>query len=129
MRILSEEDKKRAIEYLKFNLMERKWPFYEDVDLEMLLSVNFNDKELALYDGLLKKSAVDAIKLPGGIEKPSNREYWLGLADETRKKISLAIKSGAYEDIKEEMKKSGLFDRFLPTSRGNSYSLKRADSI
>lgn len=126
MRILTAEEKAKAIEYIKFKLMEEKWPFFSDTQIEMLLENNLNAQELAVYEGLMAKSRVDSIKLPGGLEKPSNREYWLSMANELKRKIAYAIDAGAYEDIIDEMRAAGLLEAFKAVS-GGFYSMTRAD--
>lgn len=128
MRILTDEQKAKAVEYIKFKLLEDKWPFFSDVQIGMLLEENLNAQDLAVYEGLLAKSRVDSIELPGGLKKPSNREYWLSMASEMRRKIASAIDAGAYNDIIEELTAAGLLDVFK-TSGGGFYSMARVDEI
>lgn len=65
---------------LKFNLREKDSPYFTDQELETLLMKNDNDINKASYEGLVMKSEDDSIALPGGLDVPSNRAYWLGLA-------------------------------------------------
>ncbi|KEH91679.1 hypothetical protein Z962_p0056 (plasmid) [Clostridium botulinum C/D str. BKT12695] len=70
------------IEILKFNLQERQYPYFEDVELNVLLETNDNDINKASWKGcLLKANADDGINL-GPLKTDSNREYWLGLAEQ-----------------------------------------------
>ncbi|MZQ76209.1 MAG: hypothetical protein GT589_08690 [Peptoclostridium sp.] len=130
MRILTDEQKTKAIEYIKFKLLEDKWPFFSDAQIEMLLENNLNAQDLAVYEGLTAKSRVDSIELPGGLKKPSNREYWLTMANEMKRKIAAAIEAGAYEDILDEMKSAGMLGEFKTSgSGGGFYSMARVDHI
>ncbi|MBU3205132.1 hypothetical protein [Clostridium algidicarnis] len=77
------------LEILKFNLQEREYPYFEDDDLNLLLQYNDDNINKASYKGcLLKANADDKLEV-AGVKLSSNREYWLGLAEEYRK---------AYED-------------------------------
>lgn len=124
-RVLTGEQKEKAIKAIKFDLEERKFPFFEEDEIAFLLEKNLNVEELAIYDGLIKKSRIDSIKLPSGLEKPNNREYWLNLANIQKDKIISKIKSGAYDDIADEIKAFG----FTADKRGSFKVLKRADEI
>ena len=71
-----------AIQSLKFNLLESKYPYFDDLELQTLLKNNNNNILLASYKGcLMKAQADDSIKI-GSLQTSSNREFWLGLADE-----------------------------------------------
>ncbi|MZQ75261.1 MAG: hypothetical protein GT589_03780 [Peptoclostridium sp.] len=129
MRILTDEQKISAIAYIKFKLLEDKWPFFTDAQIAMLLESNLNAQDLAVYEGLVAKSRVDSIELPGGLKKPSNREYWLSIAGEMRRKIAAAIEAGAYADIITEMEATGLMDVFRTSNGGGFYSMMRVDEI
>jgi len=128
VRILTEDQKIKAIAYIKFKLLEDKWPFFTDAQIELLLESNLNAQDLAVYEGLIAKSRVDSIELPGGLKKPSNREYWISVASEMRRKIAAAIEAGAYNDIIEDMRTVGLLDVFK-SSGGGFYSMMRVDEI
>ncbi|MBC2579990.1 hypothetical protein [Clostridium sp. DJ247] len=68
------------LQKLKFNLQEKEYPYFEDSDLEMLLE-QYTDVPTATYYGCLLKASVDSITV-AGIVIPSNREYWLTLANQ-----------------------------------------------
>lgn len=69
------------IETLKFNLQERQYPYFSDVELQMLIDNNDGDIQKASYQGcLMKAQADDSVNL-GPIKTESNRDYWLTLAD------------------------------------------------
>ncbi|NFC27833.1 hypothetical protein EXM98_04070 [Clostridium botulinum] len=69
------------IEILKFNLQERQYPYFEDVEINVLLETNNNDINKASWKGCLLKSADDGTNL-GPLKTESNRDYWLGLAEQ-----------------------------------------------
>lgn len=69
---------------LRFNLREEKSPYFREAELTYLLEKNNNDISKATYEGLIIKSEDDSIALPGGLQVPSNRDYWLGLAKKYR---------------------------------------------
>lgn len=72
------------IDKLKFNLREESSPFFDEQELMYLLEDNRYDIRKATYQGLVIKSEDDSIALPGGLQVPSNRNYWLGLAKKYR---------------------------------------------
>ncbi|MBU3208526.1 hypothetical protein KPL28_02615 [Clostridium algidicarnis] len=95
-----------SLEILKFNLQEKEYPYFEDDDLNLLLESNDNNINKASYKGcLLKASADDKLEV-AGVKLSSNRQYWLGLAEEYKK---------AYEDS------------LLGTVTGYKTSMKRVD--
>lgn len=74
------------IEVLKFNLQERQYPYFQDIELNVLLETSDNDINEASYKGcLMKANADDAINL-GPLKTESNRDYWLTLAESFKPK-------------------------------------------
>ncbi|ACQ53875.1 hypothetical protein HYH82_06725 [Clostridium botulinum] len=70
------------IEIIKFNLQERQYPYFEDAEVDVLLETNDNDINKASWKGcLFKANADDAVNM-GPLKTESNREYWLGLAEQ-----------------------------------------------
>lgn len=69
------------IEVLKFNLQERQYPYFTDVELQMLLDNNDSDVGKASYQGcIMKAQSEDGVSI-GSLKTESNRDYWLGLAE------------------------------------------------
>lgn len=70
------------LEKLKFNLQERQYPYFTDIELELLLE-NYNDNiwKASFQGCLLKANADDSVTL-GPLKTSSNRDYWLGLAQQ-----------------------------------------------
>lgn len=76
------------IEVLKFNLQERQYPYFTDVELNVLLEISDNDINKASYKGcLMKANADDSITL-GPLKTGSNREYWISLAESFKPKLT-----------------------------------------
>lgn len=69
------------LEILKFNLQERQYPYFSDVELQMLIDNNDGDISKASYQGCLMKAQADDSVNIGPIKTESNRDYWLTLAD------------------------------------------------
>ncbi|APC41062.1 hypothetical protein [Clostridium estertheticum] len=69
------------IDFLKFNLQEREYPYFEDDELELLLESNDGDIKKASHQGCILKAAADDKLEVAGIKLSSNREYWLTLAE------------------------------------------------
>lgn len=65
---------------LRFNLRELENPYFSEAELNHLLEKNDNNLRKASYEGLLIKAEDDSIALPGGLQVPSNQNYWLNLA-------------------------------------------------
>lgn len=71
---------------LRFNLRENVsaegcgCAVFSESELMTLLEKHGGDVRAASYEGLLIKAENDSIKLPDGLDVPSAREYWLGLA-------------------------------------------------
>lgn len=63
------------LERLKFYLLEDKFPYFNDTDLENLLT-EFTDVKIAAYEGCLIKAQDDSVKL-GPISTVSNESFWL----------------------------------------------------
>ena len=74
---------------------------------------------------MVKKARIDSIKLPSGLEKPNNREYWLNLANIQKEKILAGIKAGIYADVANELLALGFTER----KKGVFRVMKRADEI
>jgi hypothetical protein len=74
------------LEVLKFNLQERQYPYFNDIELQMLLDNYQGDIKKASFQGcLMKAQADDGVNL-GPIKTESNREYWLTLAESYKPK-------------------------------------------
>lgn len=71
------------IERLKFNLLESKFPYFSDDDLQNLLEVNNGDVRKASKEGCLIKAQDDGIKL-SGMEIPNNVNLFLRRAKQFR---------------------------------------------
>lgn len=95
------------LEILKFNLQEKEYSYFEESDLNLLLETNDNNIYKASYKGCLLKANSDDKLEVSGVKLSSNREYWLGLAEEYKK---------AYENSLEKI---------VPT--GYKMSMKRID--
>ena len=63
------------IEKLRFYLLEDKFPYFEEVDLQKLLDV-YIDPMVAVYKGCLIKAQDDSVAL-GPINTVSNENFWL----------------------------------------------------
>lgn len=70
------------LEVLKFNLQERQYPYFEDTELQLLLENNENNILKASWKGCLLKATADDGANIGPIKTESNREYWLGIAEQ-----------------------------------------------
>lgn len=71
-----------SLEVLKFNLQERQYPYFDDTELQLLLTSNDNNVLKASFKGCLLKANADDGVTVGPLKTTSNREYWLGLADQ-----------------------------------------------
>ncbi|BDR66725.1 hypothetical protein K144313037_p20790 (plasmid) [Clostridium tetani] len=92
------------LEMLKFNLQEREYPYFEDNDLSLLLQSNDNNINKASYKGcLLKANADDRLEV-AGVKLSSNRQYWLGLAEEYKKAYEESLQ-GTITGYKTSMKR------------------------
>ncbi|HBJ2602287.1 TPA: hypothetical protein LA751_001566 [Clostridium botulinum] len=67
---------------LKFNLQERQYPYFEDNELKILLENNDNNVLKASWKGCLLKATADDGTNLGPLKTESNRDYWLGLAEQ-----------------------------------------------
>ncbi|MDI6617894.1 MAG: hypothetical protein QME45_04340 [Clostridiales bacterium] len=63
------------LENLKNNLLEDKFPYFTDIDLQNLLT-QFNTVQEASYQGCLIKAQDDSVKL-GPINTASNEKFWV----------------------------------------------------
>lgn len=70
------------LERLKFYLLEDKFPYFSDADLENLMA-EYDDVKVAAYNGCLIKAQDDSVKL-GPISTPSNERFWLRRAQKFR---------------------------------------------
>lgn len=89
------------LELLKFNLQEKQYPYFDDVDLITLLESNDNNLLKASWKGcLLKANADDGVSL-SSLKVDSNRDYWLGLAKqyEIEYKSSPEYKNSGYKNF------------------------------
>lgn len=78
-------------ELLKFNLQERKYPYFAENEIELLLQNNDNNILKASWKGcILKANADDGVSL-GPIKTDSNREYWLDLAKQYKSEYEANI--------------------------------------
>lgn len=73
---------------LKIILREESSPFFSDEDLEYYYERNNEDIERTAFECLLVKAEDDSISLPGGLNLPNNKDYWLRLARKYRPKGS-----------------------------------------
>lgn len=113
------------IQFLKNELLEDKFPYFSDEMLEHLYKSSFNELDFAVYNGLLKKARNDFIKLPSGLEKQSNRDFWNALAVEQMQKILANVKLGKYnQELTNYLK---IFS--MSSSSGSFRLMKRADEI
>lgn len=71
-----------SLEVLKFNLQERQYPYFDIVELQLLLENNDNNVLKASFKGCLLKANADDGLTVGPLKTASNREYWLGLAEQ-----------------------------------------------
>ena len=71
---------------LRFNLRETSegcdcaCAAFSDEELLLLLRKHDGNVNAASYEGLLIKAKCDSLRLPGGLELPDGRNYWLALA-------------------------------------------------
>ncbi|AJE09790.1 hypothetical protein [Clostridium botulinum] len=70
------------LEVLRFNLQERQYPYFEDAELEMLIENNENNVLKSSWKGCLLKATADDGTNLGPLKTESNRDYWLGLAEQ-----------------------------------------------
>lgn len=68
------------IQELKLILREESSPFFTDEELAYYLEKNSNDVTKTAYECLLLKAEDDSISLPGGLNLPNNKQYWLNIA-------------------------------------------------
>ena len=71
----------------KIELRETKNPFFDDEEIEYYINEKHNgDFNAAMYEMCLLKAEDDSISLSGGINLPSNKEYWITQAEKYRVK-------------------------------------------
>ncbi|MGL5714186.1 MAG: hypothetical protein ACRCX2_14295 [Paraclostridium sp.] len=93
-------------ELLKFNLQERKYPYFEDNEIELLLQDNDNNTLKASWKGcILKANADDGVSL-GPIKTDSNRDYWLDLAKQYKSEYESSIRPTTSTGYKTSMKRA-----------------------
>lgn len=96
------------LELLKFNLQEKQYQYFDDLDLITLLESNDNNLLKASWKGcLLKANADDGVSL-SSLKVDSNRDYWLGLAKqyEIEYKSSPEYKNSGYSGYKNFMRRA-----------------------
>lgn len=54
-----------AIKHLKMNLVEHRYPFFSDEELQFLLDKNGGDIDKASYEGLILKAETTGISVSG----------------------------------------------------------------
>ncbi len=86
------------INMLRFKLQERVYPYFEDEELEILLEECENNISLAAYKGCLRKAVADDETKVGSLTLKSNRDYWLGLAEEYKQNYEDEIREQLIED-------------------------------
>lgn len=83
---MAEVDYSGLLAALRFHLRENDCvdgcgcAAFSESELLTLLEKHGGDVRAAAYEGLLRKAEEDSIRLPDGLELPSGRAYWLGLA-------------------------------------------------
>ncbi|WKV08194.1 hypothetical protein Q2T46_11715 [Thermoanaerobacterium sp. CMT5567-10] len=78
------------LESLKNNLLEDKFPYFSDEDLQNLLT-QYTTVQEASYQGCLIKSQDDSISL-GGLKTSSNSSFWLKRAKLFRNNLTGNLK-------------------------------------
>jgi hypothetical protein len=92
------------LQKLKFNLQESQYPYFSDIDLELLLE-QYSTVPAASYQGCLLKASVDSIEV-SGVKIPSNRDYWLKLAEGYKEMISSTVNGTAGGGYSNSMRRS-----------------------
>ncbi len=87
------------LDKLKLNIREEQFPCFTDEELVYVLEASSFDLDKASYNCLIRKAFDNSIRLPSGMDIPSNKEYWLSLARLYRQSGSrnMSRKDGAYE--------------------------------
>lgn len=93
-----------SVELLKFNLQERKYPYFEDDELDLLLQNNDNQILKASWKGCILKANADDETSIGPIKTSSNREYWLDLAEQYKREYEATV-SNTSSGYKTSMKR------------------------
>ena len=83
------------LEQLKFNLLESRFPYFSDVELQTLLD-QYGDIKTATYNGCLIKAQDDSLNL-GPIKMPSNEKFWIRRA----KLLEVMLLAPSIEKMKE----------------------------
>ena len=81
------------IDVLKFKLQERVYPYFEEEELIILLEECGDNINLAAYKGCLQKAVADDETKIGSITLKSNRDYWLGLAEDYKAQYEEEMKA------------------------------------
>lgn len=79
------------INELKIRLREESSPFFTDEELTYYFNLYKRDLDLTTYKLLVMKAEDDSISLPGGLNLPNNRKYWLCLASNYKKNESRCL--------------------------------------
>ena len=69
---------------LKLILRESDSHFFTDEQLQFYAEKNDFDINKTAYECLLAKAEDDSIALPGGLNLPNNKDYWVRLAKKYR---------------------------------------------
>lgn len=78
------------LQKLKFYLLEDKFPYFSEEELQNLLA-EYGDVKKAAYEGCLIKAQDDSVKL-GPIATVSNEKFWLRRAKRFRTNHTSTIK-------------------------------------
>ncbi|MGL5712426.1 MAG: hypothetical protein ACRCXT_20920 [Paraclostridium sp.] len=84
------------INMLKFNLQERQYDYFEDEELELLLESNDKNVLKASWKGCILKATADDASNIGPIKTSSNRDYWLGLAEQYKADYERSLKGNIF---------------------------------
>lgn len=94
------------MEVLKFNLQEKQYPYFDNTELELLLESNDNNILKSSWKGCVLKAIADDEADIGPIKTSSNREYWLGLAEQYKSDYEKSLKENTtYTGYKTSMKR------------------------
>lgn len=83
---MADRDYSELLATLRFHLRESDCvdgcdcAAFSEEELLALLEKHGGDVRAAAYEGLLRKAEDDSVRLPDGLDLPSERAYWLGLA-------------------------------------------------
>lgn len=69
---MTDERKAERKNQLLFNLMEKRFPYFDDTEIDLLLERNKYDVDKASYEGLLIKAEATGIDASGLVTKDSS---------------------------------------------------------